>query len=220
MARAIEEVPPLRGVQVEEDARHDDDLLLEALLEEVQAVADAVRQAAEVEPDVEGAVGDVAVVEDEADGAQAAEDEVPLGAEVRLQGAHLAQDGAGFEHRDGGFLEGDVGAPVQVRAAAADGFDEFFGAHDPRDAPAREAEAFGEALRGGSGGAVVGARGFGALGLLTSIKRTSSSSTSYRRVSTGCCTKHDVWSPPRSPRPIRWCRRSCWCSCSRRRTRP
>ncbi len=31
-------------------------------------------------------------------------------------------------------MEGDVGAPVEVGAAAADCFDEFFGADDPGDA--------------------------------------------------------------------------------------
>ena len=146
MARAIEQVAALGRVQVEEDARHDDDLLLEAGLEEVEAVADGVRQAAEVEPDVEGAVGDVPLLEDEADLLEAAEDEVTLGEEVRLQRAHLAQDFGGLEHGDGGFLEGDVGAAVEVGAAAADGFDELLGADDPGDAPAREAEAFGETL--------------------------------------------------------------------------
>jgi hypothetical protein len=40
-------------------------------------------------------------------------------------------------------LEGDVGSAVEVAAAGAEGGDEFFGADDPADAPAGEAEALG-----------------------------------------------------------------------------
>jgi hypothetical protein len=45
MARRIEEVPTLSRVQIEEDARDDDDLLLEASLEEGEAVCDGFREA-------------------------------------------------------------------------------------------------------------------------------------------------------------------------------
>lgn len=112
MARAIEQVAPLRRIEIEEDARHDDDLLLQARLEEFQPVADLRWQAARVQPDVEGAVRDMIVLEDEANLLQAAEDEVAFREEVFLEGFHLAQDLGGFEHGDGGFLEGDVSAAV------------------------------------------------------------------------------------------------------------
>lgn len=39
-------------------------------------------------------------------------------------------------HWNGCFLEGDVGAAVEVGAAGADGFDEFLGTNDPADTPA------------------------------------------------------------------------------------
>ncbi len=45
MARRIEQVPTLGRVQVEEDARDDDDLLLEAGLEEGEAVCDGFGEA-------------------------------------------------------------------------------------------------------------------------------------------------------------------------------
>jgi len=40
MTRAIKEITTLRGVEIEEDARHNDDFLLEAGLEEVKSVGD------------------------------------------------------------------------------------------------------------------------------------------------------------------------------------
>ncbi len=63
-----------------------------------------------------------------------------------LQGFHFPADLVGFEHGNGRFLEGDVGAAIEVRAAGADGFDEFLRADHPCDAPAWEAEAFREAV--------------------------------------------------------------------------
>ncbi len=62
---------------------------------------------------------------------QPIEDIVALGLKVALQRFHLRAHLVRFEHRDGGFLEGNVGAAVEVGAAAADGADEFAGADDP-----------------------------------------------------------------------------------------
>ena len=118
MARAIKQVPAAGRVEVEEDARHDNDLLVEAGLEEVEAVRDGARQALEVEPQVKGRVGHVA--DDEAHAAQAVDDVVALFPEVVLQRLHLLLHEGRVEHGDGGLLEGHVGAAVEVGAAGAD----------------------------------------------------------------------------------------------------
>lgn len=44
MARAVEEVATLRRVEIEEDARYNDHLLIEARMEEIQAVVDLLWQ--------------------------------------------------------------------------------------------------------------------------------------------------------------------------------
>lgn len=56
MARAVEQISPLAGVQIEEDAGHDNDALLETGLEEVQPVGDGVGETLEIQPQVEGRV--------------------------------------------------------------------------------------------------------------------------------------------------------------------
>lgn len=50
MAGAIKQVATPRGVQVKEDARHDNDLFLKAGLEEVETVRDGVGETLEVQP--------------------------------------------------------------------------------------------------------------------------------------------------------------------------
>jgi hypothetical protein len=55
-------------------------------------------------------------------------------------------DERGVEHRDCGFLEGDVGSAVEVAAAGAEGGDKFFGADDPADAPTGQAETLSQAV--------------------------------------------------------------------------
>ena len=144
MARRVKEIAALGRIQVKEDARHDNDLLLETLLEEVQPVVDFLGQMAEVQPDVERRVRHMLHLEAEV--LQAAQDVVTLGFEMGLQRFHLLEHVTGLEHGDGGFLEGDVGSTVKVRAAAADRLDEFFGADDPCYTPSREAEAFGQTV--------------------------------------------------------------------------
>jgi hypothetical protein len=144
VARAIKQISALTRVQVEEDARHHNDLLLQAGLEEVEAVIDAFRQRAKVQPDVEGRVG--RVVELEAHVRQAAENVVALVAEVGLQGFHLVAHFGRLEHGDRGFLEGHVGATVEVAAAGADGFDELLRADDPCNTPAWKTETLSQAV--------------------------------------------------------------------------
>jgi len=60
------------------------------------------------------------VADDEAHGAQALDHVVALVAEVALQGGHFFLHEGWFEHGDGCFLEGHVGAAVEVGAAGAD----------------------------------------------------------------------------------------------------
>ena len=63
-----------------------------------------------------------------------------------LQRFHLLQDAVGFKHRDGGLLEGHVGAAIKIRATATDGFDEGFGPDDPGYAPSGKAETLRHAV--------------------------------------------------------------------------
>ena len=104
MTRAVEQISALAGVQVKEDAGNNNDLLLQASLEEVETVVDLLRQSAQVEPDVERRVG--SVVELESHSLQAAEHVVTLLAEVVLQGLHLVADFSRLQHGNGCFLEG------------------------------------------------------------------------------------------------------------------
>jgi hypothetical protein len=144
MARAVEQVPTPAGVQIEENARHDNDLLLETRLEEIESVADALRHTAEIEPEVESRVGHVRELE--AHFLQTANDIIALGAEMHLQSPHLVADARRREHLYGGFLEGHVAASVEVRAAGADGVDELLGTKDPRNTPSGKTETLREAV--------------------------------------------------------------------------
>ena len=138
-----------RGKAVEmkgerERERRTDDLLLQAFLKEIQAVVDLLGQVAEIQPDVERRVGHI--LDLEAHVLEAAQHVVALRFEVCLQRFHFLEDVARLEHGDGSFLEGNVGAAVQVRATAANGFDELLGTDDPGDSPARETETLRQAV--------------------------------------------------------------------------
>jgi hypothetical protein len=74
VTRAVKEVTTTRRVQVEEDTRDNDDLLLKTGLEEVETVGDRTRETLQVEPEVEGAVG--YVLENETHIAEALDDVV------------------------------------------------------------------------------------------------------------------------------------------------
>lgn len=50
MARAVKEITTTRGVQVEEDTGHNNDLLLETGLEEVETVGDGLGETLKVQP--------------------------------------------------------------------------------------------------------------------------------------------------------------------------
>jgi hypothetical protein len=144
MTRAVKQIPTPGGVQIEENTWHDNDLLLETRIEEVESIVDALRQAGEIEPQVERRVGHVRELE--ADFLETSDDEVTLGAEVHLQRAHLVADLGWREHLHGGFLERHVAAAVDVGAARSNGFDEFLGAEDPCYAPSWEAESLRETI--------------------------------------------------------------------------
>jgi hypothetical protein len=53
MARTVEQITTARWVKIKEDARNNDDLLLQTGLKEVETVGDGARQAFEIEPQVE-----------------------------------------------------------------------------------------------------------------------------------------------------------------------
>jgi len=76
MARAVKQISSSSGVEIEENARNDDNLLLETGLEEVQTVGDGAGKTLEVQPQVESTVWDV--LDDEAHIAQTLEDVVSL----------------------------------------------------------------------------------------------------------------------------------------------
>ena len=69
MTRTIEQISPLARIQIKEDARDHDDFLLKTRLEEVKPVGDLFGEFFDVEPKVEGGVGDA--LDDEAHGAEA-----------------------------------------------------------------------------------------------------------------------------------------------------
>lgn len=50
VARAVKQVTASRGVEIEEDAGHNNDLFFQTGLEEVEPVGDAFGEAVEVEP--------------------------------------------------------------------------------------------------------------------------------------------------------------------------
>lgn len=138
MAWTVKQIPSFGRIEVEEDAWHDNHLLLEAFLEKIQSIADRRRQSTEVKPDVKGRVGHIGDLESNL--LEPAQHVVPLGLEVRLQCLHLFLHVVWFQHRDGRFLKRHVRPAIQIGATGADGADEFFGTNDPCDPPSRQSE--------------------------------------------------------------------------------
>jgi len=68
MARTIKQISPLARIQIKEDTRDNNDLLLETSLEEVESVGDCLWELFEIEPQVERAVWHG--LDDEAHGAE------------------------------------------------------------------------------------------------------------------------------------------------------
>ena len=107
------------------------DLLLQALLEEVQSIVDRLGQTPQIQPNVECRIRNELNVK--ANLLQTAKNVVALGAEVPLERFHLLEYLVGLEHWNRRFLEGYVCSSVKVRAARTDGTDEGFGSNDPGD---------------------------------------------------------------------------------------
>ena len=143
VTRRVKEIPSFRGIEIEEDSRHDNDLFCEARLEKVQPVTDSFRKATCIEPDIERAIWHMLWFEDEANLAEPGDDKVALLLEVLLQSNHLFLNVWRFKHGDGGFLERYCGATIEIGAAGANGLDKFLGTNDPCDPPSRKAEALG-----------------------------------------------------------------------------
>lgn len=62
---------------------------------------------------------------------EASKNVVSLVFEMTLQCFHLVQHFVWLEHGNSGFLEGDIGASVQVGTTGPDCLDKFFWTHDP-----------------------------------------------------------------------------------------
>lgn len=118
VARTVEEIPTSGGVQIEEDTGHNNDLLLQTGLEEVQTVGDLAGETFQVEPDVEGAVRHV--LDHEAHVTEALDHIVALVAEVSLQRNHLLLHKGRLKHGNRGLLERCVGTTIEVGTAGAD----------------------------------------------------------------------------------------------------
>lgn len=58
MTRRIKQISSLAGVEIKEDTRDNDDFFFETGLEEVKSVGDFFGESFEIEPQVEGRVGD------------------------------------------------------------------------------------------------------------------------------------------------------------------
>jgi len=130
---------------VKENPWHDNYLLLQARLEEIQPISYSdTLQMTQIQPDIERASWHV--VAREAHRSEPTNDVVTLVQEMMLQGFHLGVDEGRLKHLDSGLLEGDVRAVVVIRAVASEGGDECFGPKEPADAPAGEAKAFREAV--------------------------------------------------------------------------
>ena len=108
------------------------DLLLQALLEEIQSIVDLLRQAPQIQPDIKCRIRNE--LDLKANLLQTAQDVIALGAEMPLERFHLLEHLVGLEHGNRRFLERYVCSAIEVRSTRADGADEGFGANDPGDA--------------------------------------------------------------------------------------
>lgn len=106
MARAVEQITSAARVQIEEDARYHNDLLLKTGLEEVQAIVDALGKLVQIQPEVKRAVW--SVVKIEAHGLQTVADVIPFHAEMGLERLHLVAHLVGLQHRNSTDLERDI----------------------------------------------------------------------------------------------------------------
>lgn len=150
VARAVEQITSLGRVQVEEDTGHDNDLLGQKRIEEVQSIGyvsflgKGRVERGQVKPDVEGCLRDV--LDAETDFVKTLEDKVSLLAEVALKRLHFCVYERGLKHGDSGFLEGSVGATVEIGTCGSKGIYEFFGTDNPGNTPTRQTETLCETV--------------------------------------------------------------------------
>jgi len=98
----VEQVTAVSRVDVEKDARNDDGLELEKLLEEDEAVVQRLWQLLEVEPDVKRARR--REVDVKAEFMESGKDMISFGFEVPLESDLLNRDSGRVQQRDGGQL--------------------------------------------------------------------------------------------------------------------
>lgn len=114
MARRVEQIPPVRRVDIEEDTRNNNRLLLQQLLKEREPVVYWGWKFLEVEPDVEGCGG--GDVDFKMHGFEAGEDVVAFHFEVFLESNFLLADVLGIEEGEGSKLERVVSAAIEEGA--------------------------------------------------------------------------------------------------------
>lgn len=97
-----------------------------------------------IKPDIEGRVGNE--VEFESHSLQPFEHVIALALEVSLERLHLFEDFVGFQHWNGGFLEGNVRTAVEIAPTGPDRLDELLGSDDPGHSPPGKTEPLGETV--------------------------------------------------------------------------
>jgi len=115
MTWTIKQISTFTWIQVKENSRNYNDLLFKASLEEIQPVGDFLGETLEIEPEIEGGVGNGLNVESHF--AETLDDVVALLPEMCLQGDHFSTDLLGLEHLNRSFLEGHIGTTVKVGTA-------------------------------------------------------------------------------------------------------
>lgn len=107
------------------------DLLLQALLEEIQPIVNLLRQAPQIQPDIERRIRNE--LDHKADLLQTFQYVIALVAEMPLERFHFLDHLVGLEHGNRRFLEGYICSSVEVRSTGADGADEGLRSNDPGD---------------------------------------------------------------------------------------
>ena len=136
VARRVEQVAPMRRVDVKEYTGDHDRLLFQQLFKERQPVVDRVGQTLQVEPHVERRARGHAHLE--AHLPQPTEHVVTLVVEVLLERELLLVHACGVQKRDCRELQRVVRSTVEEGAGLGERGDQVLGPDYPADAPARE----------------------------------------------------------------------------------
>lgn len=134
----------LGRIDVEEQTRNADGLLLEQLFEECEAVVQGGWEGRKVKPNVERCAG--RHLDGKTHGLEAREHVVALLAEVRLQRDLVLLHTCRVQERQRHDLHRVRGAAVEEAARLTDGRDQVLGAEDPAHTPARETEALCQSI--------------------------------------------------------------------------